>query len=131
MSKYEEDFEDIIGRKSSAYLIDNRMGTVCLQWWQVDASSSTFGSTFSLSDVSSDEADFGDGDVARGWPLSNEANELLTEAFDPRDEEDSERALLPPLDGSSSEELMVLGAFGSRNEAEECIQIQWMNGRKK
>ncbi len=102
------------------------MGTICLQWWQVDASSSTFGSTFSLSHVSSDEADFGDGDAAQGWPLSNEADELLTEAADPWGE-DSTRVLLPPVDGSSGEELMVLGAFGSRNEAEECIQIQWMN----
>ncbi len=68
--------------------------------------------------MSSDEADSQVvGDVARGRPLSNEADELLTEAFDPWNDDESARVLLPPLDGSSSEELMVLGAFGSRKEA--------------
>ncbi len=53
----------------------------------------------------------------RDLPLSDEADELLTEAVDPQGDEDSDLILLPPLDGSSSEELMVLGAFGSRKEA--------------
>ncbi len=74
-----------------------------------DASSFTFGSTFSLSDVFTGEADSqGDGGFARTLPLFDKVDELLTEPVDPWDDEDSDRVLLPPLDGSLTEELVVL-----------------------
>ncbi len=85
------------------------------------APSFTFGSTFSLSDVFTGEADSQvNGDFARDLPLFDKVDELLTEPIDPWDDEDSDRVLLARLDGSLTEELVVL-ALSSIMQGRETV----------